>query len=78
MPNCACCLSIAGLRRLYRDLIAAAREIRGYYQDYQDDVAAAWDRIVKKTTSTRPAQFFTVGGRVNLWAPRSPDRKDFE
>ena len=34
---------------------------------HHDDVAAAWDRIVKKNYVHKTAQFFTVGWSVNFW-----------
>ena len=34
---------------------------------HHDDVAAAWDRIVKKNYVHKTAQFFSVGWPVNFW-----------
>ena len=42
---------------------------------HHDDVAAAWDRIVKKNYVHKTAQFFTVGWSVEFLAHRSPDRE---
>jgi propane monooxygenase large subunit len=45
---------------------------------HHDDVAAAWDRIVKKNYVHKTAQFFTVGWSVNFWRIESQKEKDFE
>ena len=42
---------------------------------HHDDVAAAWDRIVKKNYVHKTAQFFTVGWSVEFLAHRGPDRE---
>ena len=45
---------------------------------HHDDVAAAWDRIVKKNYVHKTAQFFTVGWSVNFWRIEAQTEKDFE
>jgi propane monooxygenase large subunit len=45
---------------------------------HHDDVAAAWDRIVKKNYVHKTAQFFSVGWSVNFWRIEAQTEKDFE
>ena len=45
---------------------------------HHDDVAAAWDRIVKKNYVHKTAQFFTVGWSANFWRIEAQTEKDFE
>ncbi len=47
---------------------------------HHDDVAAAWDRTgsSRRTTSTRPRSFFTVGWSVNFWRIEAQTERDFE
>ena len=45
---------------------------------HHDDVAAAWDRIVKKNYVHKTAQFFSVGWPVNFWRIEAQTEKDFE
>ena len=45
---------------------------------HHDDVAAAWDRIVKKNYVHKTAQFFAVGWSVNFWRIEAQTEKDFE
>ena len=45
---------------------------------HHDDVAAAWDRIVKKNYVHKVAQFFSVGWPVNFWRIEAQTEKDFE
>ncbi|UQD70709.1 aromatic/alkene/methane monooxygenase hydroxylase/oxygenase subunit alpha [Bradyrhizobium japonicum] len=45
---------------------------------HHDDVAAAWDRIVKKNYVHKTAQFFTVGWSVNFWRIEAQTERDFE
>src|SRR5206468_1423359 len=45
---------------------------------HHDDVAAAWDRIVKKNYVHKTAQFFAVGWSANFWRIEAQTEKDFE
>jgi propane monooxygenase large subunit len=45
---------------------------------HHDDVAAAWDRIVKSNYVHLTAQFFSVGWSVNFWRIEAQTEKDFE
>src|SRR5271168_2591113 len=45
---------------------------------HHDDVAAAWDRIVKQNYVHKVAQFFAVGWPVNFWRIEAQTDKDFE
>jgi propane monooxygenase large subunit len=45
---------------------------------HHDDVAAAWDRLVKKNYVHKVAQFFSVGWPVNFWRIEAQTEKDFE
>ena len=45
---------------------------------HHDDVAAAWDRMVKKNYVHKTAQFFSVGWPVNFWRIEAQTERDFE
>jgi propane monooxygenase large subunit len=45
---------------------------------HHDDVAEAWDRIVKKDYIHLTAQFFSVGWPVNFWRIEAQTEKDFD
>ena len=45
---------------------------------HHDDVAAAWDRIVKKNYVHKTAQFFSVGWPLNFWRIEAQTEQDFE
>jgi propane monooxygenase large subunit len=45
---------------------------------HHDDVAAAWDRIVKKNYVHKTAQFFSVGWPVAFWRQEAQTERDFE
>jgi propane monooxygenase large subunit len=45
---------------------------------HHDDVAAAWDRIVKSNYVHLTAQFFSVGWPLNFWRIEAQTERDFE
>jgi propane monooxygenase large subunit len=45
---------------------------------HHDDVAAAWDRLVKKNYVHKVAQFFSVGWPVNFWRIEAQTERDFD